>query len=212
MNREQFADDEWYHCYNRGVDKRRTFIGPSDYTRMQELLFLANSDTPIHRSNREHIAHSDVFSITRGKPLVDIAAYCLMPNHFHILLRQTSESGVSLFMRKLMTAYTMYFNIKNERVGNLFYKPFRSRHVADDRYAQRVHNYIHANPWELVRSKPRNAQCDFIESYEYSSIIDHTNHRPESAIIKTSSKVPFILKSTQEILSDAHLFDNLTAR
>lgn len=212
MNRDQFADGEWYHCYNRGVDKRRTFVTTSDYARMQELLYLANSSTPIHRSNRERITHADVFSISRGEPLVDVAAYCLMPNHFHILLRQVSENGISLFMRKLMTAYTMYFNIKNKRVGNLFYKPFRSQHVPDDRYGQRVYNYIHANPWELARSETKRAQRSFIELYEYSSILDHTKHRVESDIIQSIDKLPFNPKSTHEILADAHLFDELTAR
>ncbi len=212
MNRDQFAHDEWYHCYNRGVDKRRTFVSSRDYERMQELLYLANSSTALHRSNHKHIVHESVFTIPRGDPLVSIAAYCLMPNHLHLLLKQEVEGGIPTFMRKLMTGYTMYFNSKHRRVGNLFYKPFRSRHVPDDRYGQHVYNYIHANPWELVRSKSKSVQIRFLETYPYSSLIDTRKARAASKIITRSQDAPFMQKSTTTLLSDALFFDENTAR
>ena len=82
----------------------------------------------------------------------DILAYCLMPNHFHLLLQDAlpAGGGISKFMQKVGTAYTMYFNASRERAGNLFVKPFRSKHVSDDRYFKRVAQYIHFNPIELM--------------------------------------------------------------
>lgn len=92
---------------------------------------------------------ANILLMERCKPLVGIGAFCLMPNHFHLLLREASANGISTFMRKVGTSYAMYFNIRYERTGNLFTKPFRSRHVEDDTYLQRVIQYIHSNPAEL---------------------------------------------------------------
>ncbi len=143
--RAPFAPDEWYHCYSRGIDKRTVFENASDYKRFIELLYLTNSTASVHRSNLK----GNVFDIERSDPLVGIGAFCLMPNHFHLLLKETTEGGISAFMQKLGTAYTMYFNIKRDRTGGLFTKPFRSRHIPDDKYLQRVIQYIHCNHAEL---------------------------------------------------------------
>src|SRR3989338_8093959 len=144
-----FAVEEWYHCYSRGIDKRTVFKDASGYKRFVELLFLANSRKTLHRSDITHTDHRALFSLDRDEPLVSIGAYALMPNHFHLLIKETREAGISSFMRKLGTAYTMYFNIKYERSGGLFTRPFRARHIADDRYFQHVVSYIHLNPAEL---------------------------------------------------------------
>ena len=150
MNRKPFAPDEWYHCYSRGVDKRTTFESPREYKRFIELLYLCNSEEPIHRSNLLNKTNEEILSVLRGAPLVSIGAYCLMPNHFHLLLKDLSEEGdgISRFMQKLGTAYTMFFNTSRERTGNLFVKPFRSKHIKDDEYLKRVTQYIPFNPIE----------------------------------------------------------------
>ncbi len=204
-----FEIDEWYHCFNRGVDKRRTFESVADYRRMQELLYLTNAETPIHRSDKVSIDHNDLFSISRDEQLVDVAAYCLMPNHFHLLLRPHRDGSISAFMRKLMTAYTMYFNIKNERVGNLFYKPFRSKHVPDDRYGQHVYNYIHANPSELCVNESQKTIAIYIESYPYSSLVDRiANNRPERTILTPQRELPFKHKNGHDILADTDFLED----
>lgn len=207
MNRDKPAPNEWYHVYNRGVDKRKTFMDYKDYERMQELLYITNATKPIHRSDKLFSNKSELFSLDRGSPLVDVAAYCLMPNHVHLLLRSTLDNGISSFMRKLMTGYTMYFNIKYERTGNLFYKPFRSRHVPDDRYGQHVFNYILSNPWELSKSGPKLKQIQFIETYKYGSLADLLCPRIESAILTPAHTLPFSRKPTAILFEDAHFFD-----
>jgi len=87
--------------------------------------------------------------MSRGTMRVSIGAFCLMSNHFHLLLQEIEEGGISAFVQKLGTAYTMYFNIKYQRVGGLFCKPFRSIHVDKDEYLQQVIQYIHCNPAEI---------------------------------------------------------------
>lgn len=87
MERGQFAQDEWYHCYSRGVEKRRTFETAGDYMRFLECLYVSNTQTPIHRSNYNGASHDHIIKLERGEPLVAIGAYCLMPNHYHIVIK-----------------------------------------------------------------------------------------------------------------------------
>lgn len=148
MERAPFGLDEWYHCYTRGVDKRKTFVARSDYERFLGLLYLCNSVDPIHRSDFQHPLNK-LLSIPRIQPLVAIGTFCLMPNHFHLLLKEIRGSGISKFMLKLGTAYAMYFNKKYERIGNVFVRPYRSRHIKDDDYLQMAIQYIHCNPAEI---------------------------------------------------------------
>ena len=149
MERVPFAIDEWYHCYTRGIDKRKTFITRIDYERFLGLLYICNSSQIIHRSDLFHRSLDDIFAIDRKDQLIGVGAFCLMPNHYHLLLKEIRDGGISQFMRKLGTAYSMYFNIKYERAGNVFVKPFRSRRIRDDEYLQCAIQYIHCNPAEI---------------------------------------------------------------
>ncbi len=172
-----FALEEWYHCYNRGVDKRIVFQDRQDYYRFLEQLYLANNDTPLRRDDLGKRKFQDILSVQRDKPLVAIGAFCLMPNHFHLALKEIVEGGISAFMQKLGTAYAMYFNERNDRTGNLFVKPFRSQHIENDRYFQYLINYIHCNPAELFDTKWKSGTVRDIRTlsakitqYPYSSL------------------------------------------
>lgn len=149
MRKTQFAIGEWYHCYNRGVDKRITYEDSLDYFRFLEQLYLANSELPLRRDDIGPQDFEKILKIPRDETLVAIGAFCLMPNHFHLVLKEIMEGGITMFMQKLGTAYTMYFNARYERVGSLFVKPFRSKHIDTDRYFQYLINYLHCNPAEL---------------------------------------------------------------
>lgn len=183
MNRVPFEVGEWYHCYSRGIDKRRTYTNRGDYERFVGLLYICNSNTTVHRSDFGARTFREIVSTKRGAPLTDIGAFCLMPNHFHLLLRERAEGGISDFMRKIGTSYTMYFNLKHERSGNLFAKPFRSRHVSDDRYLQQVIRYIHSNPAELFEAQWKSGVVHNMHrleqkllAYPYSSLAAFTNN------------------------------------
>jgi len=211
--RTSFAPGEWYHCYTRGVDKRRVYQSRMDYMRYVQLMYLANDTQPIERSSFSlSISHDDMLRKQRTSNLVTIGAYSLMPNHFHFLLREEVEGGITRFMRKIGTGYTMYFNIKNKRVGNLFLKPFRSKHVSDDRYAQRVVHYIHLNAAELFEPEWKSGVVRderillaSLMEYPYSSLPDYYGHeRAENNLLGAEALKLFgsKLPSLKSLVSD----------
>lgn len=214
--REIFAVDEWYHCYSRGVDKRTVFEDESDYARFKNLLYLCNSMTPIHRSAIAKLKGREVYEIERGEPLVAIGAYCLMPNHFHLLLRELREGGISEFMRKVGIAYAMYFNIKRERIGNLFVKPFRAKHVSDDDYFRKVAQYIHLNPAELYEPGWKEGRIGDlsilgrnIRAFKHSSLPDYlTAERAEKVILDAESRdlIGAEMPKLEELLYESLLY------
>lgn len=186
-----FAVGEWYHCYNHSVEDRISFADTRDYHRFLELLYLANDTSPLRRDEIDTHKFEEVLTIPRDKKLVAIGAFCLMPNHFHLVLKEVSEGGISAFMQKIGTAYTMYFNSRHGRMGNLFLKPFRSRHVSTDRYFQHLINYVHCNPavlyeptWKTSTIVDPQFLGERIAAYPYSSLSAHTSaHTPISTIL-----------------------------
>src|SRR3989344_907844 len=143
---------EFYHIYNRGVDKRNVFEKPNDYNRFLFLLYLCNSfeHVDLQKLFRQKKTFSEIFSLEIDKKLTTIGAYCLMPNHYHLLLRETSKNGISKFMQKLSTAYSMYFNIKRQRTGALFQGRYKARHIDNDNYLKYLFAYIHLNPIKII--------------------------------------------------------------
>lgn len=190
----EFTSDEYYHLYNRGVDKRVVFQSKHDSLRFQILLYLCNSNIAVNLDElfKEERKPLSLFEIERDETLVSIGAYCLMPNHFHILVKQNIKNGVSKFMQKLGTAYTMYFNNKNNRTGSLFQGTFKAKHANKDEYLKYLFAYIHLNPvklidpkWKEIGIKDKEAAEKYLKSYEYSSFLEHTSddRRPASVII-----------------------------
>lgn len=179
--REPLAVDEWYHCFNRGVDKRRIFEDESDCDRFLSLMYVCNGNKNIqigdrHRTDLRSILEDS--AIDRGEPLVDIGAYALMPNHVHFAFKQIRGHGISIFMQKVCTGYTMYFNKKYERAGALFSGPFKSKHVYSDEYLKHVISYIVLNPAELFEPEWKRGVADVerlgrkLMTYPYSSFPD----------------------------------------
>ncbi|MFA6408098.1 MAG: transposase [Candidatus Paceibacterota bacterium] len=190
-----FAPEEWYHCLSRGVDKRTIFMEPRDYERFQMLLYICNSTTPIRISDLGKISGGPtlerVLTEERGEPFVDIGAYELMPNHYHLLLREITKGGITSFMRKLGTGFTMFFNLKYERTGALFSGRFKTKHIKDDNHFRRTVHYIHSNIAEIYEPRWKEGVIGNKEelrrkmlAYPYSSLPDYEGiERIESAII-----------------------------
>ncbi len=180
-NRKPIEIGEWYHCYNRGVDKRRVFLNKRDYERMLILMYLAKHAQAVRLFGMTHARLNDVLgsassSSKEEKPIVEIGAYALMPNHFHFVLKEIREGGISLFMQKVFTGYTMYFNQKNARTGALFSGTFKSKHVEDDQYLKHLVSYVHLNPAELIdplwkeRTNSKSDMEEKLKQYPYSSL------------------------------------------
>ncbi len=187
-----FSTGEFYHIYNRGTEKRKVFLSHYDYERFITLLYLCNSDNPVPE-NIGRKSLNEIFELDHGKNLVDIGSYCLMPNHFHILAREKKENGLSRFMQKLTTGYTMYFNKKYNRTGNLFQGVFKAEHADKDEYLKYLFAYIHLNPIKLIEPewkekgiKNFSKATDFLKNYSYSSYQEYIGvDRKEKVIINS---------------------------
>lgn len=184
------APDEFYHIYNRGIEKRKIFLSSVDYERFIALLYLTNQTEPADLKYQGR-SISEITEDRVGKPLVEIAAYCLMPNHFHLLSRELIEGGTARFMQKLTTGYTMYFNKRNERSGALFQGTYKATHVYDDRYFRYLVSYIHLNPvkiiqptWKVDGISDRASAEKYISQYTYSSYRDYLGEaRPHTRVL-----------------------------
>lgn len=195
-NRTSLAVGETYHIYNRGVHKVPIFTSDKDYERFMLLLFLANDENPINFRERARRYKGRTFvnmysEEVRTSGSVDVLGYCLMPNHFHLILRQVKENGISLYMKKLCTAYVMYFNKKYKHSGVLFQGKFKSKHIDSEAYFRWIFSYIHLNPLDLFHSgweedglKNKEGARAFINNYRFSSFLDFsTPGRVEGKII-----------------------------
>ena len=173
--KQTFVVGEFYHLYNRGTEKRKIFLEKKDYQKFIYLMYLCNTTKSIElRKIGENFDRQEL--------LVNIGAYCLMPNHFHILITEKLENGISRYMLKLMTAYSMYFNKKYERTGKLYEGVFKSTHINNDNYFKYLYSYIHLNPAKIVDKNWRENKntiklLQFVLDYPYSSIGEYRKNK-----------------------------------
>lgn len=140
MARKKFEYNNFYHIYNRGVEKRNIFMDDEDRSMFMHHLFALNNKkslTNLPKNRKQEIDR---------EPLVKIHAFCLMDNHYHLLLQEITEDGISKFMQKIGTGYTMFFNKKYQRTGALFQGKFKYKHIATDGHMNYILDYIHLNP------------------------------------------------------------------
>lgn len=154
MRKVSFAEGEFYHIYNRGTDKRSIFLDDQDLARFLQSMVEFNNLHPVgglyansfmKKRLRHPMSKSQLEDETDEKKLVEVIAYCLNPNHFHLLLRQVSEKGIEKFMQRLGNGYTKYFNHKYERTGVLFQGKFKAVHIDSNEYLLHVSAYVNLN-------------------------------------------------------------------
>ena len=177
LRREPIVINEYYHVYNRGVEKRKIFLDREDYFHFLKLLYICNSKKSIILRNIGKY-------FDRGEIIVNIGAYCLMPNHFHLLCKEKIENGTSTFMKKLLTAYVMYFNKKYKRTGVLFQGRFKSEYINTDNYLKYLYAYIHLNPvkikeprWKELKNYNPKRLLFYVKEYPYSSLYEYINNK-----------------------------------
>jgi len=171
------AEGEYYHLYNRGAFKTSLFKDARDYARI--LFYLLYSQSPI--IHRNILRTAKTFSSQEGfevpeeetndiilNRFVELTAFCIMPNHFHIVVKETVSGGIASYMQRVGTGYTKYFNTKYETRGRIFESRYQSKHVPDNNYLLYLSAYIHRNPRELKIWKDREFE------YPYSSLQDLT--------------------------------------
>jgi putative transposase len=175
MSFRNYNNEEIYHLYNRGTEKRDVFIDESDYLRFVVSLNTFNDKSNLTKPNRQ------LNLLPATTPFVEILSFSLMPNHFHIMVRQLIEGGISKLMQRLLNGYTKYFNIKNERSGTLFESKHKSKHVGDESYFQHLSRYIHLNPLDLVQipwktegvCSQKEQSIEFLKMYPWTSAGDY---------------------------------------
>lgn len=204
-----FAPEEHYHIYNRGNSKQTIFYDDHDRMHFLSLLYLCNSTKNFVTREIGVLP----YECDRGEKLVDIGAYCLMPNHFHLLVRAKEDGGVSKFMQKLATAYVMYMNNKYERSGGLFEGKFKSEHLGADRYLKYIFSYINLNPaklldrdWKvkILKHAEKKRLEKFLGEYHFSSYKDFLGeNRPEGRILSIEV-FPKYFNSPKEFLNEIY--------
>lgn len=186
MRKSKLETGTFYHLFNRGVDKRAVFVSQDDHDRFQAYLFLLNDEKNIRPANFFVGERAKkIFDAHRRGNLVAIAAYSLLPNHFHILATPLVDGGLSKFMQRVQTAYTMYFNEKHHRTGSLFEGAFKAAHVADENHLKYVLGYIHMSPAKLFDAKWEGATVGQLSTlahkaaqYKYSSVGEYLSGKP----------------------------------
>lgn len=174
-----FDPNYYYHIYNRGVEKRNIFTSGRDYEQFLGTLRFYLNDQRIPysyylRLNDEAKEIYDRNNPTGLKvPRVGIISYCLMPNHFHLVLKLNQDNGITRFLSDISNSYTRYFNTKNERVGRLFQGPFKSKEVRSEESLLQLTRYIHINPITSPKANPNNTLKP--EDYLFSSYKEWVN-------------------------------------
>jgi len=194
---------EIYHILNRGVDKRKIFLDKQDYFRFIHDLFefndqnLVNNTFYAFQKFKNNVTELREIKRSSRKLLVDIFAFCLMPNHYHLLLSPRGKDGVSKFMHKLGTAYVKYFNQKYQRRGTLFEGRYKSILITNESHFYHLPYYIHLNPLDLKfpewrKGKLRNHKeaLKFLEGYRWSSYLDYIDKKNFPSVINRE----FLLK------------------
>jgi len=176
MRKTQFAPGEYYHLCGRGNEKQNLFLDKRDYIRFLFLILYFQSGVIISNIGR-HVSlfiKGSAFNISKKKRskilknrMVELISFTLMSNHFHIIIRELKEGGISEYMQRILTAYAMYFNTKYKKSGHVFQGPFQSVHIEDNEQLLYTSAYVHRNLREIKRWRNKE------HLYQWSSYQDY---------------------------------------
>lgn len=187
MRKIRITEGEYYHLYNRGVNKQNIFLDRRDYLRFLFGVLCFQFPLPAY-----HIPRAVTYFIRHSAPNildklstqivaargVELIAFTLMPNHFHLIVYESREGGISRYMQRLLDAYTKYFNAKYQKSGHLFQGPFQAVHVEDNEQLLYLSAYLHQNPRELKQWRSRE------EKYPWSSYQDYLEQNRWGTFLK----------------------------
>jgi putative transposase len=216
-SRQGVAPGEYYHIFNRGSNRGTIF---TDKAERQRFLFnLLYLQSPVSFRNVNRISGN--YDAAEGFPVspetteeilkkryVELTAFCLMPNHFHLLVKETEDGGIAKYMHRVAVGYAKYFGEKHEQSGHVFQGSYKAVQVADNRQLLYLSAYIHRNPHELPDWKGREFD------YPWSSLQDFTQGNRWGGLIvpdviveqfeqtKTSNYADFVKSSTAKLLKE----------
>lgn len=188
MRKFKISPNEHYHVLNRGNNKQNIFIDGRDWIRFLFLVLYFQSPERFFNINRpvsNYVKHR-VFNIAKEKTIkiitdrkIELINFCLIPNHFHLLLKETAGGGISQYMQRVQDSYTKYFNTKYGKIGHLFQGPFKAVLVENNEQLLHASAYIHRNPREIPEWKDKE------ENYPWSSYQDYTKKNRWGELLKT---------------------------
>jgi putative transposase len=182
MRTLEFAVGEYYHLYGRGNAKQRLFRDDRDHIRFLFGILYFQFSQDINNISRQvsyYVKHS-VFNIEpeTNERIVELVAFCLMPNHFHLIVTPLSEIGVSQYMQRSLNAYAKYFNTKYEASGHVFQGPFGAVALENNKQLLYLSTYLHRNPRELAKEK--------YQEYPWSSCVDYLKQNRWASLLNPS--------------------------
>jgi putative transposase len=184
MRKDPWVTGEYYHVYNRGVDKRDIFMSQKDIARFVLSIKMFNDIKPSRSIKDKLLENKEDSDVGRPNRLVSVVCYCFNPNHFHFILKQEVEGGISEFFKRLSGGYTKYFNLVHGRSGALFQGRFKSKLIDNDAYLLRIRPYTHLNYMlhdipedkkDLVRSSGEeydNENFELVSEVEARKVLD----------------------------------------
>lgn len=192
LRKTLFANNQYYHVLNRGVGETQIFENSYGYQRFINLMnFYRFEDTHLSFSKYMKLPSTQKIEFENnlqeeGSQQIEIFAYCLMPNHFHILLKQILNGGTQKFLRNIQNGYAKYFNLKYKRYGPLFQSRFKAKVILNDEIFLHISRYIHLNPTTSFL-----ISTEKLSSYPWSSLSEFLK-APSASFVNTN----FILKMT----------------
>ncbi|OGI65180.1 hypothetical protein A3A95_04010 [Candidatus Nomurabacteria bacterium RIFCSPLOWO2_01_FULL_39_18] len=186
MRNIKIAPGEYYHILNRGMSKQLIFHDNRDRTRFLFLILYFQSPVTIqniHRPVKSFVEHS-VFNIDKEieqeivtRKFVELVSFCLMPNHFHLIVKEIEENGMARYMQRVLNGYTKYCNTKYNKSGHLFQGPYKAVHIRSNEQLLYLSSYVHRNPRELKEwlnkesSYPWSSYQDFIKKNRFKELL-----------------------------------------
>jgi len=199
---KEYEAGGYYHIYNRGVNKQTIFEDEKDYKTFLSFLefYLTPTVNLQGESLKEEISPSRILKNYFGE--ITLLAYCLMPNHFHLFVRQETERGIDNFMRSLATKYVRYFNTRYDRIGPLFQGPYKAVRVENEYQFIYLSKYIHRNPMDLFTFKesPRR-----LSEYKFSSYGNYLHQFSQSWV--NTSEILGLFSATNKNYSYENFVD-----
>ena len=187
MRKIKISIGEYYHIYNRENNKQSIFFDERDWVRFLFLVLHFQSSVTFPQVGRlvsDFVKHS-VFDIGEDEArkllknrYVELVSFALMPNHFHLIVREVKESGISQYMQRVQNAYTKYSNIKHKKFGHLFQGPFQVVRIEDNEQLLHLSAYIHRNPREIKQWKNKES------NYPWSSFQDYIGKNRWGELLK----------------------------
>ncbi|PIZ00347.1 hypothetical protein COY62_02985 [bacterium (Candidatus Howlettbacteria) CG_4_10_14_0_8_um_filter_40_9] len=186
-----------YHVYNRGVNKYDIFESKKDYATFLYYLklYLENPEN----LDKEDLRKKNFMVRTNFFERVELLGYCLMPNHFHLIIKQTGDKDLTEFVRCIATNYSMYFNSEHDRVGTLFQGRYKAILIKKDNYLLHLSRYIHLNPLTKGRTLSK------LSEYEWSSYADYLGLK-DTTWLKRKHILDYFSKHEEGDFGDYNLY------